>query len=267
MASGTVKRRRSISRRDFLSIEVELPSLTEQRRIARIVSTMQQSLATAKSVSSMKEKLHAATASSLFEPYFEGVWPVHPLGEITLKRQYGMSLKGNTAGRLPILRMTNLSDGVVTFEKLQYVDPSDDEIERYLLHPGDLLFNRTNSPELVGKIGILEQDVPSVFASYLIRLVCDTDRILPEFLNVFLNLPTVQLILRGMATRGVSQANISASTLATLNVPTPSLDSQKRIAYALSAIRLSRSASDAETKALATIYSTSQATLFAEVSS
>jgi restriction endonuclease S subunit len=124
--------------------------------------------------------------------------------------------------------MSNISGGEVQFQNLQYVDMGTTDVDKYLVRPGDILFNRTNSPDLVGKTGIVREGIPAVFASYLVRLVCDESQVLPDFLNLYLNWEMTQMELRGMATRGVSQANISASVLATLPVPVPERAVQQR---------------------------------------
>src|SRR5207302_4394237 len=133
-------------------------------------------------------------------------WPVARLGDIAPLRQYGLSIRGSASGDWPIVRMTNLRDGRVCFTDLQYVNLSERDGERYALADGDLLFNRTNSADLVGRVGLVASPPSSVFASYLIRLRCDRSAILPAFLCAFLNWEPTQATLRGMATRGVSQA-------------------------------------------------------------
>ncbi len=246
----------SLQAQQLTELQVNLPDLQEQRRIARILSTIQ---AASNSVRAVLERQHGfsnALENYLFSPSTCGDWPMQPLGEVTTQRQYGLSVRGAPIGDLPILRMTNLLRGVVNYDNLQFVDSDSVNVKQYLLRQGDILFNRTNSPELVGRVGIVEQSTPSVFASYLIRLICDTSVIRPEFLNAFLNWEPTQVRLRGMATRGVSQANISASTLATLNTPTPPLDVQLDIVRAWRASRRVVDASFAETRALSGVFRT-----------
>ena len=77
------------------------------------------------------------------------------------------------------------------------------------LKAGDVLLNRTNSPDLVGKVGIVREDSDAVFASYLVRLVIDRELAEPEFVNYWLNTSNAQRALKRLSTRGVSQANIN----------------------------------------------------------
>lgn len=116
---------------------------------------------------------------------------------------------------------------------LQYVDISDRELEQYRLNDRDLLFNRTNSFELVGRTAIYRGEEDVVFASYLLRLRVDDKKVLPEYLNFFLNSPQCQETLKTYATRGVSQANISASRLRHLPVTIPPTSEQTGIATVL----------------------------------
>ena len=107
---------------------------------------------------------------------------------------------------------------------------------RFRLRPGDLLFNRTNSIDLVGRMAIIEDDRPAVFASYLVRLVVDVDRCIPEFLNYFMNWPRTQGEIKKLASRAVGQANINASKLRTVLFPLHAIDEQHNIAAILDAI-------------------------------
>lgn len=248
MAQGT--NIKNLSKEHLLGFPMSLPPLEEQRRIAQILSTIERATDAARNVTLRQRAFTDSLDNSLFAPCIGGEWPLHRLGEVTVQRQYGLSVRGALAGALPILRMTNLSQGLVSYENLQFIEPESADVERYMLEPGDILFNRTNSPELVGRAGIVERAVPSVFASYLIRLVCDSSVVIPEFLNAYLNWEPTQVRLRGMATRGVSQANISASTLATLDVPTPPLNVQGSIVRAWRASRHCVDAALSETRAL-----------------
>ena len=91
------------------------------------------------------------------------------LAQVVVQSQYGLSVRGGQEGRHPILRMNNLQEGTVVAEDVQYVDLAAAEFAKFRLNSGDLLFNRTNSAELVGKTALFELPGDCVFASYLIR--------------------------------------------------------------------------------------------------
>jgi hypothetical protein len=92
-------------------------------------------------------------------------WHVQPLGEFLSEAQYGTSVKGNAAGSCPILRMTNQVNGRISPTNLQYANLSSRELEKFRVKCGDILFNRTNSFELVGRTAIFDLDGDYAFAS------------------------------------------------------------------------------------------------------
>ena len=102
--------------------------------------------------------------------------------------------------------MNNLVDGKVDVSNLKFVELDTTQLEKFVLHPNDILFNRTNSYDLVGKTAIFDQTSPYVFASYLVRVVPNIVRLQPEFLNYGLNYERTQARLKKMATRGVSRS-------------------------------------------------------------
>jgi type I restriction enzyme S subunit len=104
----------------------------------------------------------------------------------------------------------------------------DQEIERYLLRSGDVLFNRTNSPQLVGKTAVYRGDRPAIFAGYLIRIRC-SDRMLPEYLTHCLNSPAGRSYCRAVKSDGVSQSNINSRKLAGFQLPCPCIPDQHQI--------------------------------------
>lgn len=232
----------SLQKDELANLKIALPPLVDQRRIARILSTILSYLESVRNEASAQERVHLAVLNEHFSSEIIKRCPRQPLGAIVPERTYGLSLRGSSSGRVPLLRMTNVRGGQVHFRDLQYVDVADDLATKYGVIDGDLLFNRTNSPDLVGRVGIVRGAPSAVFASYLIRLRCDRGTILPDYLNAFLNWPPTQQDLRGMATRGVSQSNISASTLATLLVPVPPRSEQIALIGRLAAFEAARAA-------------------------
>lgn len=163
-------------------------------------------------------------------------WDTAAIGDVALNTQYGLSVRGQSSGTYPILRMNCQEDGSVHYRNLQFVDLDRSAYETFRLKPGDLLFNRTNSIELVGRMAIVDDDRPAVFASYLVRLTVDDRRCLPRFLNYFMNWPATQGEIKKLASRAVGQANINASKLRTVLLPLPSIDEQREIVAVLNAI-------------------------------
>jgi len=223
--------------------------LREQRAIAGVLAKVQRAAGVEdRRITALKE-LKAATMAKVFREGLRGgplkqteigqiprTWDVITLGSGLRTAQYGLSVRGEKTGRVPILRMNCQQDGRVVFRDLQYVDLDEPTIQRFRLQDGDLLFNRTNSFELVGRTALFSGNREAVFASYLIRLQVQAEMLVPDFLNYYLNLESVQRAIKSLATRGVSQSNISASKLRTFLVPKPSLPEQWEITNAIETI-------------------------------
>src|SRR5207244_2719571 len=112
---------------------------------------------------------------------------------------------------------------------LQYVELTADQFQKFRVERRDILFNRTNSLDLVGRTAIFDLEGDFVFASYLIRLRTDGKRLRPFFLNHYFNWEETQVRLKSIATRAVSQSNISATRLRGFWVPVPKVDQQDEI--------------------------------------
>ena len=214
----------------------------EQRKIAHVLSTVQKAIEQQDKLIRTTTELKKALMQKLFtegtrgEPQKEteiGLvpesWEVVKMEECLLQTQYGLSAKGNEKGNVPILRMTNQKDGYISDENLQYVNISEKELEKFKVNIDDVIFNRTNSFELVGRTAIFKLSGDYIFASYLIRLITNSKKLYPEFLNFYFNADETQNRLKSIATRGVSQSNISATRLRGFVIPLPSLAEQIEI--------------------------------------
>jgi len=164
-------------------------------------------------------------------------WQQVPLGAVVSRCDYGLScsLDGDATG-IPVLRMGNLADGKVRVADLKYISTAKLPSEDDLLSPGDLLLNRTNSAERVGKVGLFEGGPRTTFASYLFRLRARQEEVSPEWLAQVLASPQYQDRLRRLATPGVSQTNINRTVLLALSIPCPPLPAQRRMASILSSV-------------------------------
>ena len=163
-------------------------------------------------------------------------WDAVPFGSVVRKSQYGLSISSSEEGTIPMFKMNNFKDGKMRSVGVDRVVISQKEIEEYRLEKGDVLFNRTNSYELVGKTGIFDLDGTYVFASYLVRFRMNEDVANHEFVNFYLNSSSAQQRLKAIATLGVSQSNINPTNLRSwMYVPLPPLLEQQKIARILSA--------------------------------
>ncbi len=131
--------------------------------------------------------------------------------------QYGTSRKSEPTGKVAVLRMGNIQNGRIDFNDLVYTSDLK-EIDKYVLLPQTVLFNRTNSPELVGKTGIFRGEQPAIFAGYLIRINA-LPEVDPEYINYCLNSNFAKDFCSKAKTDGVSQSNINAQKLGKFEIP------------------------------------------------
>lgn len=178
-------------------------------------------------------------------------WPIVPLGEVVEQAQYGTSLRANEHGvGVPVLRMSNITyGGALDLTELKHVDLPPDERERYSVRRGDLLFNRTNSQDLVGKMGVWNRDEAYAFAGYLVRLRLKRSVADPAFVGAWFNTPDMKTLLRTRAKPSINMSNINASEVLQFPVVLPPLSEQRRIADVLDraeALRVKRRATLAQ---------------------
>lgn len=221
---------------------IPIPPLPEQQRIVELIESLFKKLDAARELvqnvlDSFENRkaaiLHKAFTGELTAKWREenGVsfneWEEKELDELCTSFQYGTSKKSETSGDVAVLRMGNMQGGEFIWDKLVYTSDEED-IKKYLLKSGDVLFNRTNSPELVGKTSIYRGELPAIFAGYLIRInykAC----LIGEYLNYVLNSPKARCYCNEVKSDGVNQSNINAKKLAQFKIPFCSLEEQQEI--------------------------------------
>ena len=158
-------------------------------------------------------------------------WVWTTIGEVCTNIQYGSSKKSSSTGKIAVLRMGNLQNGRIVLDKLVYTSDSK-EIEKYPLEYKDLLFNRTNSKELVGKVAIYKSEIPAIYAGYLVRLqpiLIDSD-----YLNYVMQSQYYWIYCQNVRSDAIGQSNINAEKLKRFIFPLPPLQEQKRIVNQIS---------------------------------
>lgn len=132
--------------------------------------------------------------------------------------------------------MNNLQKSNIDTSDLKYLPDSTKGIERYLLNQGDLLFNRTNSKELVGKTAVFSLTDKYVFASYLIRVVINSDIADVNYINYLFASKIIRSQIDLFSRQILGQANINVDELKSLKFPLPPLPEQKKIVTLLKGI-------------------------------
>ena len=209
--------------------EFELPSIAKQEDLADILWTAQETR------SHYRQLLTACddVVKSQFVEMFGGPDPTESdcppvtIGELAADIRYGTSKKASDSGEFKYLRMNNMTDdGRLDLSDLKYIDLSGAELENAKVVRGDLLFNRTNSREKVGKTCVFNKNEPMVIAGYIVRVRFD-ERVEPGYVSAFLNSSYGKGLLRKMAKGAVGQANISAKEMAKIELPLPPIELQR----------------------------------------
>jgi restriction endonuclease S subunit len=203
------------------NVQIPLPPLDVQREIVAEIESYQKVINGARAV------LDNYCPHIPIHPE----WPMVEIGELCERIQYGLSVPLNTdeAG-FKIFRMNELVEGrCVDRGDMKRAEVSADEFEKYRLSRGDILFNRTNSFEHVGRTGIFDLKGDYCFASYLIRLTIADGKADPFFVNAFMNSESFQQGIKQFASRAIGQSNINAKSLAGYPIPLPPLSTQQSI--------------------------------------
>ena len=211
---------------------LKLPTIEFQNKIVKKLDTLKEIL----DISRKKLNMLSDFNKSLFTTMFGDIktndknWEIKKLGEV-IQTQYGTSKKATSIiTGFPILRMNNITySGEMDYRDLKYIELSDNEKEKFLLKKGELLFNRTNSKELVGKTGLFELDTPMVFAGYLIKMR-PSNLIHSKFLLFFMNSEFMKKLLYNKAKNIVGMANINAKELEDFSIILPPIELQNKFA-------------------------------------
>lgn len=223
-----------LSRRDTMAILGAFPPGPEQRVIADILDAVDAIIKRTRTAIGKARCVKKSLVQTLFtkgigHARFQSTalgqipcdWKVVTVGDVLTETQYGLSMPMHQKGQYPILRMAAIRDGNVLLGDLKYVDLAEHVAADYLLRRGDILFNRTNSGDLVGKVGVYRSDRPAVFASYLIRLKTKPDFVDNYFLGQLLTSYPAQCRIKRYATPGVQQVNINATNLQRVQIAVP----------------------------------------------
>lgn len=222
--------------RDNLKLEmlknfpIRIPRVEEQEYIVQVLDKAKNIINLRRNELQKLDDLIKARFVEMFGDPIENPknWKITTVGDIVTEVRYGTSKPAVEGGQYPYLRMNNLTaDGHLDLHDLKYIDISDEEIEKCVVRTGDVLFNRTNSIDLVGKTALFDLPEEMVIAGYIIRVRLKKN-MLPEVFSEYMNLKALKDILRSMAKGAVNQANINAQELQSIKIYLPDIELQKQ---------------------------------------
>jgi type I restriction enzyme S subunit len=239
------------------TMPVPLPPLPEQRRIAAILDEADALRRKRREALGLLDELLRSAFLDMFgDPVTNPRgWDTVAMREVVADSQYGTSEKANTHGvGLPVLRMNNIRcDGNWDLSDLKYCVISNADRNKYTVRPGDLLFNRTNSADLVGKTAVWKFHEAFAFAGYLVRIRFDESRMLPDYVSGYLNSTAGKRYLLERAKPSNNMSNFNATMFGEIPIIVPPLTTQRtfrRVVEAVDHERRALLAASAEEDAL-----------------
>jgi type I restriction enzyme S subunit len=228
---GTGSTFKAISKNALSNLLLPSYCLEEQKEISAVLQQVDHLIALRQR---QAEKLDELVKARFVEMFGDPVlncqgFPVRTIGELTTEVKYGTSKPAVEGGKYPYLRMNNLTiDGKLDLHDLKQIDVDTSEFEKCVVRKGDVLFNRTNSAELVGKTAYYGLDEEMIIAGYIIRVRVN-NLILPQYLSFYMNMPFMKQRIRSMAKGAVNQANINSKELKSIKVIVPPLEVQGKV--------------------------------------
>lgn len=219
----------TINWRDLKTLEFELPDLATQRKLAETLWSINDTMEAYKKLISATDELVKSQFIEQFGLPDNNVkgYPLGRIGDVVSDVHYGTSAKASDNGKYVYIRMNNITyEGALDLSDIKRIDVADSEIENYIVRYGDVLFNRTNSRDLVGKTCVFDRKNPMIIAGYIIRLRMN-GLVLPEYLSLFMNTRYAKKLLFSMAKGAVGQANINAKELQDISIIIPPIDEQR----------------------------------------
>ena len=217
---------------DYVSrFEVADANYSEQIKICDLLDKTTNVIRTRQQQLSALDDLIKARFVEMFGtfPSNEKGWPTGTIRDLVTEVRYGSSRKAaeGDSGKYPYLRMNNITySGELDLSDTKTIDIPDEELDKCTVRRGDLLFNRTNSKELVGKTCVYNRDELMVLAGFVVRVRLN-EKALPEFVSAFMNTTFSKQMLLGMCKAAIGQANINAQELQNIGIYIPPIELQR----------------------------------------
>ena len=212
--------------------DIPLPSLETQKQIVTIFDKASQLIDLRKQQLAKMDLLIKSKFIAMFgDPVTNPMeWQAGCIRDVVSEVKYGTSKPSVANGEFVYLRMNNITyDGHLDLSNLKYIDIPDNEVEKYIVKKGDVLFNRTNSKELVGKTCVFGEKIPMVIAGYIIR-VRPNKKANSYYISAVLNSHYGKTTLFGMCKSIIGQANINAQELQDIKINIPPIELQNQFA-------------------------------------
>ncbi|WP_205403049.1 MULTISPECIES: restriction endonuclease subunit S [unclassified Shewanella] len=221
----------AVSDKIIMDSEIPLPPLAEQKRIAAILDKADAIRRKRQQAIQLADDFLRAVFLEMFgDPVTNPKgFPVGTIRDLVESASYGTSAKASvTEGAFPILRMGNITFyGEIDLSDLKFIDLSEKEQPKYLASKGDLLFNRTNSKELVGKTAVYDRGEPVAIAGYLVRVRANKLGN-THYISGYLNSQHGKATLQGMCKSIVGMANINAQEMQDISIMLPPIELQDK---------------------------------------
>lgn len=218
-----------LNKTQFSNIQICLPLIEKQNKIVAILDMINEIINKRQQQLKKLDELVKSRFIEMFGSFPENSknWKICTIKEIVSDVRYGTSRAAVDGGKYPYLRMNNITyDGELDLTDLKYIDIPDKELEKCTVKCGDVLFNRTNSKELVGKTCVYNRNDTMVLAGFIIRIRVN-ENILPVFLAMFLNMDFSKTMLKEMCKSAIGQANINATELQKIRIILPPIELQE----------------------------------------
>lgn len=219
---------------NLTDISIPLPSLEEQRKVAQKLDKIQEVIDTKKEVIAKFGELTKSIFIDMFgDPLVnQKNREIKTIRDLLFSATYWTSEKANEEWIwLEILRMNNLTySGSFDFSDIKYIKLNEIDFDKYTVKTWDILFNRTNSKELVGKTAVYKSNLIRAYAWYLIRLRVNNNLCISDFVSSYLNSTYGKAILFWMSKNIVWMANINAQEVQNIKIYLPPLSLQQKFA-------------------------------------
>ena len=221
---------KEISKQIVENIEIDVPNMEEQLRAVNQFEKIRGMILLRKQQLTELDTLVKARFVEMFGVYPDNSmgWKTCTIRDIVADVRYGSSRPAVDGGKYPYLRMNNITyAGELDLSDIKRINVPESELPKCTVRRGDVLFNRTNSKELVGKTCVYNRDEMMVLAGFVIRVRVN-ERILPEFLSAFLNADFSKQMLLGMCKTAIGQVNINAQEMQSIGLYLPPIDMQRQ---------------------------------------